>query len=475
MSNFSIINIAGGILIFTIMVIYCASLRLKIMLLRRKLADSFHKRAETTRFMSIFARNIRTTEEIEDWMNVTARYVADLVEAQSVCVFMREGDFLRTVGVFGAFPSLSNRKTAEYILTKPKYLLDVLKKDRYRMGEGFVGEVAMNREDIFLTDPSTDPRIAELNTMVPIHTLMAVPLENEGNVTGIICAVNSKLDDHPFSAEQFGRFKFIASQVMLAQNIIQVYSNLSEQQRINQELAFARNLQLSLMPKQFPMWGRFVIQAFTRASKEVSGDFYDFVQIDDNRLLIVIGDACGKGIPACMIMSMTRSFIRSNIDYFISLKDMLRDLNENLYRDTVDERYITLGCCLLDKKESTFEYARAGHTPLLVFLRNHIRTINPDGSALGLLPSDLSDFDTLCTEITPGTTMLMYTDGINETTNGKDEFYGIPRLTEVYKENCMNGEEPEAILRNILKAVDQYSENVREQEDDQTMVIIKHI
>ena len=462
--------------IIVILVVYCTHMRIRIMVLRNKLADSFHKRAETTRFMDIFAQNIRTTDEIENWMNTTARYVGDLVEAQSVCVFSLEGEYLRAVGVFGAFPPLSNRRAGDYVLTKSKYVLETLKRDRFRLGEGFIGEIAEKREDVYLPDPSTDPRVSDfINSVVPIHTLMAVPLVNEGQVSGVICAVNSKRMDRPFTTEQFGRFKFIASQVVLAQNIVQVYSNLSEQQRINQELAFARNLQLSLMPKKFPMWGRFIIHAFTRASKEVSGDFYDFVQIDDNRLLVVIGDACGKGIPACMIMSMTRSFIRSNIGHFTSLKDLLRELNENLYRDTVDERYITLGCCLINKKESTVEYARAGHTPLLLYLREHTRSINPDGAALGLLPGELSEFDTICTEITPQTTMLMFTDGINETTNEQDEFYGIPRLTEIYKGSCARGDSLEGTIDTIMKSVDKFSEVHKEQEDDQTMVLIKHI
>ena len=459
-----------------ILAVYCTHTRIKIMILREKLADSFHKRAETTRFMDIFARNIRTTEEIENWMNVTARYVGDLVEAQAVCVFTLDDGYLRAAGVFGAFPPLSNRRAGDYVLTKPKYILESLKRDRFRLGEGFIGEVAEKREDVYLSEPSTDPRIAEIaNSVVPIRSLMAVPLVNEGQVTGVICAINSKHMDNTFTTEQYGRFKFIASQVVLAQNIVQVYSDLSEQQRISQELAFARNLQLSLMPKKFPMWGRFVIHAFTRASKEVSGDFYDFVQIDDNRLLVVIGDACGKGIPACMIMSMTRSFIRSHIDHFVSLKQLLLELNENLYRDTLDERYITLGCCLINKKESTVEYARAGHTPLLLYLREHIRSIYPEGSALGLLPSELSNFDTLCTEITPHTTMLMFTDGINETTNESEQFYGIPRLTEIYRESCTRGDSLEDTIRTIMEAVDHFSEIHKDQEDDQTMVLIKHI
>jgi len=121
------------------------------------------------------------------------------------------------------------------------------------------------------------------------------------------------------------------------------------------------------------------------------------------------------------------------------------------------------------------EYARAGHTPLLLYLREHIRSIYPEGSALGLLPSELSNFDTLCTEITPHTTMLMFTDGINETTNESDQFYGIPRLTEIYKESCTRGDSLEDTIRTIMEAVDHFSEIHKDQEDDQTMVLIKHI
>ena len=456
-----------------------AALRARIALLRKKLSDSFHRRAEMTRFLDIFARDITSSGDLENWMNVTARYVCDLTEAQSVCIFMEENGFLRAAGVFGPFPPLSaaGRNPQGSLIAKAKYPLELLKQERFKMGEGLIGEIASRREDVFVESSASDPRIAELGSlMIPIHTMLAVPLINDGKVSGVMCAVNSKNGAAPFTHEQFNRFKFIASQVVLAQNIMRVYSTLSEQQRIGQELTFARNLQQSLMPKTFPVWGKFEIHAFTRASKEVSGDFYDFVQIDKNRLLVVIGDACGKGIPACMIMAMTRAFIRAGIARFTTLRNMLKELNENLYRDTSAERYITLGCCLIDKEESTIEYARAGHTPLLMFLRQHIREINPDGAGLGLLPNDLSDFDTLCTGIGPGTTMLMFTDGLNEATSKKGEYYGISRLTEVYSQCCKDGKNPDEVIENIMKDVDQFSVSEgKDQDDDQTMVVIRHV
>ena len=459
--------------------IYCAATRARVALLRKKLAESFHRRAEMTRFLDIFSKNITASGDLENWMNVTARYVSELVDAQSVCIFMEEDGVFKVAGVFGAFPplSVSGREFQESLIAKPKYVKELLKYEQFKMGEGLIGEIALHREDVFVQSPASDPRIAELGTlMIPIRSMLAVPLINDGKVSGVMCAVNSKNAALPFTQEQFLRFKFIASQVVLAQNMMRVYSTLSEQQRIAQELNFAKNLQMTLIPKDIPNWGKFQIRAFTRASKEVSGDFYDFVQIDKNRLLVVIGDACGKGIPACMIMAMTRAFIRASIERFTTLKALLQELNTNLYRDTSEGRYITLACCLIDKEQSTIECARAGHTPLYLFLRQHIREVKPDGAGLGLLPSEIADFDTLCTGIGPNTTLLMFTDGLNEATDKNDEYYGLQRLTDVYAKSCLENKTTDEVIESIMKDVDKFSlVDGKDQDDDQTMVVIRHI
>ena len=355
MSAFIGVLLSTGLVIAVFTIVYC---RIRIRILRVKLQQEMHNKAELTNFLGLFSRNIHRMDDAEKWMNVTARYVADLVQAQSVCIFLIESgtDYLSAAGIAGAFPPL--RQINTYVMTKPKYILEAIRKEKIRVGEGNIaGDVAASMQPLLIGNPG-DPRLTGLASMNPITTLMAVPLIYEGKCTGVVCAVDNRRDpDHSFDTDQFNRLKFIAGQIVLAQNILTAYSNLSRQQRLNQELDFARNLQSSLLPKSFPTWGRFKIHAFTRASKEVSGDFYDFVEIDQDRLLVVVGDACGKGIPACMIMAMTRSFVRANINRFTTLKELLIELNKNLYRDTGDGRYITIGACLLNKRESTLAHS----------------------------------------------------------------------------------------------------------------------
>jgi sigma-B regulation protein RsbU (phosphoserine phosphatase) len=436
-----------------------------------RLKEALHRIAETNNFMSLFSENLTSEHGLDNSMNKVASYVADIIGAQSICIFKLKDDELNIVASIGAFPLTTTNQHYKYV--RPRYIKDFAVRDVFKVGEGLIGEVAETKESLFSKYALTDDNIPN-NGIVPIDSLMAVPLIYEGNVTGVICAINNRRKNKTFSNYQFKRFKFMASQVVLAQNFVHAYSSLAEQQRINQELNFARQLQASLLPRSFPAWGDYIINSFTRSAKEVSGDFFDFVEVDSNRLLIVVGDACGKGVPACMIMAMTRAFIRSNVPRFTTLKDMLTELNTNLYNDIDDERFITLACCLIDKKESTVEYARAGHTPMFMFIRNHIREFNPKGVALGMLPTELVSVDTVSFEFTPGSSLFLFTDGINEQTDINDEEYGIERLRENYEIFSKQGLTSKSVIGKILTSIDDFTKDPNiSQADDQTMVIIR--
>lgn len=461
-----------SVFLYVFFSVYIYISRKKIGSLKARLIDALHKKAEVGNFLSLFSKNLKTVEEIEDSMRMTAHYVADLIGAKTLCIFILEKDgFFRATGIAGAFPPL--HKAPDRVLTKPRYLLEALRKEKIKMGDGIIGGVAQSREGILIQDASEDEILA--NSPVLVETLMAVPMIREGQVAGVICAVNNSHGGGAFTPEQFSALNFMSDQVVLAHNIVRVYANLSQQQRIAQELSFARQLQSSLLPKHAPKWGPFSIEAFSKPAKEVSGDFYDFVEIDEDRLLVVIADACGKGIPACMLMAMTRSFIRASIERFTNLHDLIKDLNKDLFRDTGDERFVTVTCCLLNKKEKTVEFARAGHTELLVSRHDHpIRTIFPDGAALGLLPAEIAgDFDLITFAFLSDMSILLFSDGITEALNRDGEEYQLHRLVEVFKKASDEDLPPAKLIQNIIKEVNDFSDGTL-QADDQTVVVISH-
>jgi sigma-B regulation protein RsbU (phosphoserine phosphatase) len=433
-----------------------------------------HQKNEILTFLNSFSKNLRSAEELEKAMRETAKYVADLIGANAVCIFVMENDYLVVAGASGQFPPM-HKSESEYVFSKPRFIMESLLNEKIQMGEGLVGLVAQNGEAILIEDASEDEYFA--NSPIFVDSFMAVPMITEGKVAGVICAINNirkskKIE--PFSAEQFNALKFMAAQVIFANNIVKVYSNLSKQQRINQELEFAKKLQASLIPEYSPKLDRYEIYSFTKSAKEVSGDFYDFVNIDDNRILIVIGDACGKGIPACMLMAMTRTFIRANAERFSTLHDMIIALNEDLYRDTDAERFVTVACCLLDKNSGTIEYARAGHTELLLGRSDHtVRQIFPTGAACGLLPIEFSErYDIITFSFLEDMSLLLFSDGITEALNEKGEEFGLDALYEIFGNAVSEGKTPQEIVNTIIHDVNIYTKDTP-QADDQTLVVIQ--
>lgn len=435
--------------------------------------DSSKREDETAGFLKLFSKTLKSIDEVEESMNAIAKYAADLVGSNSLCIFIEEKGFLKACGIYGAFPPM--HKSQDYILTKPRYILESLRREKIRIGDGIIGETALKRVPLFVPDASSDQRFSAIDSNVPIESFMAVPLILDGKLFGVICAVNDRIDGKLFSHEQFNSFKAMSDRVIFAYSIVNSYSDLSKQQRISQEIEFAKQLQASLLPKDFPENDKFVIKAFNRAAKEVGGDFYDFVQMDGDRLLVVVGDACGKGIPACMLMAMTRSFIRADLGRFQTINTLMKDLNTALYKDTGDERFVTVACVLIDIKNNTVEYARAGHTEFLIHVPEHkVRMLYPDGVASGLMPSDIAgEYDSISFILQKGMTLLMFTDGITEALNEKDEEFGIDRLIEVFNEACSKSLSPEEINDMILRSVDLFTEG-RQQVDDQTLVVIRN-
>lgn len=445
----------------------------KLTLARRRVADAMHREADIKNFLNIFSQNIKDLDDVDRAMMLVARHVADLCDAQAVCIYKLEEDqHLRMQGYCGAYPPMLRMSLSGIV--KPKYILDTLRRERIPLGHGIIGSVAALLEPIFLEDASNDTRLEDAQMIVPIETLMAVPLINNGRLEGVICAINTKLNNRAFTQEQFSRFKFISKQILIALNIMNAYTSLAKQERISQELHFARALQASMLPSDFPSWKQFDLFQMSRPAKEVSGDFYDFVPIDEDRLLAVVVDVCGKGIPACMVMSMTRTFIHAYAPRFVSMHDFLTELNDNLYRDTEAAMYATMACCLINAKENTVEIARAGHTGIFFHIRNHHRMIFPDGPGLGLMPSSIAEFETITLNFTGEMSILMFTDGFSEATNENDEEFGVEKISEIFNEACL-AHTLDTFGEHILHLLDNFTGNAFDnQADDQTFVLIHH-
>ena len=437
--------------------------------LRNALEESESRRREISNFLTRFSAGIKGEEGFFGAMNAAAIHIGEQTDSESVAIYIMDGSELRGVSVYGTYPLVHTAN--KLVFTRRRHLLETLRRETIAPGEGFLGGIVISRLAELVPSGAQDERFRSYPEFSNLGGIMAVPMLRDGALVGVICAVgNRQHPGRPFTPQQFERLKLLAPQVLMVHNLVVAYGEISRRDRIDQELELARLLQQSLLPKSNPTWGEFSIHAYSRSAKEVNGDFYDFIKIDDDRMLVVIADACGKGIPACMLTAMTRSVARSLIDNFTTLHDFLCKLSDKLNRDTDADRFITLGCCLLDKKNMLLEFARAGHTDLVTFVHNHIRIMSPRGAALGILPARLVKFDTICIAIEPGTTVMMYSDGFTEAIDAEGNEFGQDQLVDTFESACSGKNTLEEVVKVIANRIIDYEES---QSDDQTLVLIR--
>lgn len=435
--------------------------------LRMDLTSAVLSRTEIANFLSRFSTGINCEDGVDGAMYSTARYVCEQIEATGVAIYGVNGKVLVPLGVYGNYP-LTKKAPG-----RKQRLLELLKEEEpIAAGSGFLGGVLESRQSELVPLAALDERFDIYHDSSKLGSVMATLMIRDGIPAGVICAVNNRMmAGRPFSEAQFSRFKSIANQVLMVHQLVQVYGEISRRERIDQELGFVRQFQLSLLPESNMTLGNFTISARTTSAKEVNGDFYDMIRIDDDRILVMVGDACGKGMPACMMAAMTRSFARSAASNFTTLSAFLREINSNLFRDSDIDRFITLGCCLLDRRGGLIEFGRAGHTDMIMHVHGHLRQLSPDGTALGMLPDEDADFDTICLALDSGTSLMLYSDGLNEALNHEKVEFGTERLTNVFSVACHHHESASAIIDEVLGAVHDFE---YEQNDDQTMILIRY-
>ncbi len=456
------------IFLLAVAIAVAASFYRKANELRMDLTGAVMGRTEISNFLSRFASGINCEDGLDGAMHSTACYIREQIEAGSVAIYGVAGDKLTALGVCGDFPLLTGDAVT---YGDTRQVLETLRRYPLTSGEGFLGKVVESRRSDLVPLASVDPRFDHIAGSDDLGSVMATPMVKDGVVFGVICAVgNRMLEGAPFSDTQYNRFRSLAPQVLMVQQLVQVYGEINRRERIDQELAFVRQFQNSLLPPAALTIGDFSVCARTTSAKEVNGDFFDMVQIDENRLLVMIGDACGKGMPACILASMTRSFARALASEFTTLTKFLRDVNHNLNRDSDDDRFITMGCCLIDRRGGLLEFGRAGHTDMIMHVHGHLRRLSPRGTALGMLPDEDAEFDTICLAIDHGSSIMLYSDGLSEALNHDREEFGSERLVNAFHVACEHRDSSSGIIDDVMAAVHEFE---YEQNDDQTIVMIR--
>lgn len=249
---------------------------------------------------------------------------------------------------------------------------------------------------------------------------------------------------------------------------------LKKQVRYENELAIAADIQKKLLPQKLPDYGDLQISATNIMAAYVGGDYYDFLEDEQGQLAIVVGDSMGKGIPAALLMLTVRAVWRAwSISGFESPGETLEIINESVYPDlSTIESFVTMFNALYDPETSIFRYSNAGHNPPLLRTKNasQCQKLEIGGLPIGMFPN--TEYHSGKIKLKKGDVVVIYTDGVVETRDSKDNEFGINRLCNVI-DNHYN-DNADDIVKAILKNMELHTGNSN-WSDDVTIVVLKKL
>ena len=246
--------------------------------------------------------------------------------------------------------------------------------------------------------------------------------------------------------------------------------------RIERELDFARNIQLAMLPEsekdEICDDDRHELAPFILPAKEVGGDFYDFFKIDNDHLCVVVGDVSGKGVPAALFMMVSRIILRTMMKNLKSVVKTFNSTNYALAKRNKQNMFVTVWMGIIDLRSGHVEFASAGHNPPAVRHEDGSVEFIPSRSGLVIAAMENVQYRQQVYDLKPGDTLFLYTDGVTEATNSKNELFGDARLLETLAKS--KDLETADVCKFVKKEIDSFVQDVP-QFDDITMLCVKYI
>ncbi len=394
-----------------------------------------------------------------------ALYLVDRTGSRLAPVFMSQG-----------CPPMIN--VPDHILEQarinPEALDSFLRMQTVETGEGVIGRAWETKQAIAVERPAD---VAELNKLrdTPMATtsVMVAPLlYGKQNMGALAIGTGPKMP--AFSASDFVVFKSISEQSAFALYNAIVYSEANEKKRLDHDLQIARNIQRVLLPSTAPSISGFEMSGLNVPARHVSGDYFDYIKVDDDHLGVAIADVSGKGVPASLIMAICRSVLRSQAPGNPSPSDVLQKVNRQLYPDIKEDMFISMAYVILDHASNRLVLSRAGHdAPLHYRARDRsIEKVKPPGMAVGIDSGDVFDRVTrdFPLELERDDCLLFYTDGITEALNQEGDEFGMARMTASVQQHAPEGAHAliSSLREDVRNFIGSYPQN-----DDITLIAIR--
>ena len=298
---------------------------------------------------------------------------------------------------------------------------------------------------------------------------LVVPLVSQGELIGTL-NLGPRLSEQDYSTDDRRLLTTLAAQaapaIRVAQLVREQAAEAAERERLEQEMRVATLIQQQFLPRQLPDLPEWQIAAYYGPARAVGGDFYDFIEMRDGRIGIAVGDVTDKGVPAALVMARTHSVLRAEASRSDSPGEILARANALLEPEMPARMFVTCLFAILDPSTGRIVLANAGHNLPYIRTEDGVTELRATGMPLGLLPG--IKYEETEAVISPGSNVLLYSDGLVEAHDPDREMYGFPRLRDEMVVDDAGSE----LLDRLLDTLHRFTGPDWEQEDDITLVTL---
>ena len=297
---------------------------------------------------------------------------------------------------------------------------------------------------------------------------LIVPMQLQGNTRGLIL-LGKRINNSEYNESDIEFIYSIGSLAIISLENQKLFHEALEKQKMEEELEIAREIQINLLPSSIPKFNSFDIAGDNVSSKQVGGDYYDIIKLDENNFYVAIADVSGKGVPAALLMANIQAFLKIICRQGIKIDEATGIMNDLITENTSDGRFITFFWGIFNELNKTLTYVNAGHNPPLLIRDNKIIKLDKGGIILGVMKTFIP-YTAEEVMLLENDVILLFTDGITEAMSKNHEEFSDERLERLVL--TLTNKSAEEILKAIKREVQIFTMGAQ-QSDDITLVVIK--
>jgi phosphoserine phosphatase RsbU/P len=378
-------------------------------------------------------------------------------------------DVLRVRATYGIYPPLL--PVPDIAKVRTSSLKRHFNETAIPIGSTALGEAVKSGLAVMIRDCRGDPRMAQnsKDDILFVSSLLAIPLVVGDRVLGVISALKRAENQH-FSDLDFQHLKTFADYASITIDNLYTYLEVLEKRQMEREVDIAAQIQKRLLPAQLPRLPRASLAVHSVPARGVSGDYYDVIPLDGDKVALVVCDVAGKGIPAAMVMVMIRSIVHLLVGPGKDAASTLAGINRGITGRIDIDHFATIGMLIYDQGRREALYANAAHLPLLVYRRRTGALAKLDAKGLPIGVERDAGYEQKRLPLEPGDVLVLCTDGIIEAMDADGRQYSMKRLKAVIEKGARSG--AEELVEAIRQDVERHVGTAR-QHDDQTLLLLQ--